>query len=289
MYSSPSTPTFIWRRKRRACAFRRPGNPRARGYWRTAGFTSAPHSSSSCHFSRVHAHMAGFAGIVNGGRGEPVQKANRMSLKDCFDAMVLGGRYTLSIGCLVPSIGIMLAIVGLTGLALNSLSSSHDQRRANIFRHFSGHADFSDTGNRAAAGPTYIITAIMCAPAMLQIGMPLLIVHMILIWYSIDSMCRLPLQCALWQQPDCQGRPHENHVHSVEILQRAIHPSLSFYYRPLLLNGPWLDVIITIVSCTIGLIVSAAFLERYLHTRANLTNSPARPFLPTAALAPPSF
>jgi len=43
-----------------------------------------------------------------------------------------------------------------------------------------------------------------------------------------------------------------------------------FYYRPLLLNGPVLDVVITIASCTLGLVVAACFLERYLFRKTKV-------------------
>jgi len=217
-------------------------------------------------------NMAGFFGIVTVVAASQFKKANRMSLKDIFDAMVLGGRYTLSIGCLVPCIGIMLAIVGLTGLGLKlSFLLTMISGGQIFFAIFLVMLISLILGTGLPAGPTYIITAIMCAPAMLQIGMPLLIVHMILIWYSIDSDVSPPIAvCAMAAAGIAKADPMKTMFTAWKYSKGLFILPFLFYYRPLLLNGPWLDVIITIISCTIGLIVSAAFLERYLHTRANL-------------------
>jgi len=211
-------------------------------------------------------------GIVTVVAASQFKKADRMSLKNIFDAMVLGGRYTLSIGCLVPCIGIMLAIVGLTGLGLKlSFLLTMISGGQIFFAIFLVMLISLILGTGLPAGPTYIITAIMCAPAMLQIGMPLLIVHMILIWYSIDSDVSPPIAvCAMAAAGIAKADPMKTMFTAWKYSKGLFILPFLFYYRPLLLNGPWLDVIITIVTCTIGLIVSAAFLERYLHTRANL-------------------
>ena len=172
-------------------------------------------------------NMAGFAGIVTVVLASQLKKKNRMSLRNIFDAMVLGGRYTLTIGCIVPSIGIMLAIVGLTGLGLKlSFILTMVSGGQIFFAIFLVALISLILGTGLPAGPTYVITAIMCAPAMLQLGIPLFIAHMILIWYSIDSDVSPPIAvCAMAAAGIAHADPMKIDVHRLEIFERALHPS----------------------------------------------------------------
>jgi len=211
-------------------------------------------------------NRAGFAGIVTMVLASQLKKKNRMNLKNIFEAMVLGGRYTLTIGCIVPSIGIMLAIVGLTGLGF---------KLSFILTMISGGQIFLAIllvglislilGTGLPAGPTYVITAIMCAPAMLQLGMPIFIAHMILIWYSIDSDVSPPIAvCAMAAAGIAHADPMKTMFTSWKYSKGLWIIPFLFYYRPILLNGPWHDVAIAVISCSLGLIVAACFLEGYM-------------------------
>ena len=211
-------------------------------------------------------NMAGFAGIVTVVLASQLKKKNRMSLKDIFDAMVLGGRYTLTIGCIVPSIGIMLAIVGLTGLGLKlSFILTMVSGGQIFFAIFLVGLISLILGTGLPAGPTYVITAIMCGPAMLQLGIPIFIAHMILIWYSIDSDVSPPIAvCAMAAAGIAHADPMKTMFTAWKYSKGLYILPFLFYYRPLLLNGPVMDVLITIASSTLGLVVAACFLERYL-------------------------
>ena len=217
-------------------------------------------------------NMAGFAGIVTVVLASWFKKEKRMSLKDIYDAMVLGGRYTLTIGCIVPSIGIMLAIVGLTGLGLKLSFILTLVSGGQIFFAIFLVAIISLVlGTGLPAGPTYVITAIMCAPAMLQLGIPIFIAHMILIWYSIDSDVSPPIAvCAMAAAGIAQADPMKSMFTAWKYSKGLYILPFLFYYRPLLLNGPALDVVITIASCTLGLVVAACFLERYLFRKTKV-------------------
>jgi TRAP transporter 4TM/12TM fusion protein len=218
-------------------------------------------------------NLAGIIGIATVVLASQFRKRTRMSLKDIFDAMVQGGRYTLAIGCIVPSIGIMLAIVGLTGLGL---------KLSFVLTMISGGQIFLAIvlvglislilGTGLPAGPTYVITAIMCAPAMLQLGMPIFIVHMILIWYSIDSDVSPPVAvCAMAAAGIAQADPMKTMFTAWKYSKGLFILPFLFYYRPLLLNGPAIEVIVTVITSTLGLILSACFLEGYLFQKTRLS------------------
>jgi TRAP-type uncharacterized transport system fused permease subunit len=166
----------------------------------------------------------------------------------------------------------MLAIVGLTGLGLKLSFILTMVSGGQIFLAIFLVAMISlILGTGLPAGPTYVITAIMCAPAMLQLGIPVFIAHMILIWYSIDSDVSPPIAvCAMAAAGIAQADPMKSMFTAWKYSKGLYILPFLFYYRPLLLNGPVLDVVVTIASCTLGLVVAACFLERYLFRKTTM-------------------
>jgi TRAP-type uncharacterized transport system fused permease subunit len=160
----------------------------------------------------------------------------------------------------------MLAIVGLTGLGLKlSFILTMVSGGQIFFAIFLVGLISLILGTGLPAGPTYVITAIMCAPAMLQLGIPIFIAHMILIWYSIDSDVSPPIAvCAMAAAGIAHADPMKTMFTSWKYSKGLYILPFLFYYRPLLLNGPVMDVLVTIASSTLGLVVAACFLERYL-------------------------
>ena len=106
---------------------------------------------------------------------------------------------------------------------------------------------------------------------MLQLGIPIFIAHMILIWYSIDSDVSPPIAvCAMAAAGIAQADPMKSMFTAWKYSKGLYILPFLFYYRPLLLNGPVLDVLITIASSTLGLVVAACFLERYLFRKTTM-------------------
>lgn len=214
----------------------------------------------------ISPNMAGLIGIFTIILTSQLKKKNRMSIKDIFDAMVLGGRYTLNIGSIVPCIGIVLAIVGLTGLGL---------KFSFLLTMISGGSVFIAIllvglislilGMGLPSGPAYVILAIMAGPALLQLGMPLMVAHMIMIWFSIDSEVTPPIGlAAIAASGIARSDPIKTMFTAWKFSKGLYILPFLFYYRPILLNGPWLEVTVSLLSTTLGHIAFACFLEDYL-------------------------
>lgn len=217
-------------------------------------------------------NMAGFVGIVTIVLASQFKKKTRMSFKEIFEAMVLGGRYTLNIGSIVPCIGIILAIVGLTGLGL---------KFSFLLTMISGGKIFVAIilvglislilGMGLPSGPAYVILAIMAGPALLELGMPLMVAHMIMVWFSIDSEVTPPIGlAALAASGIARSDPMKTMFTAWKFSKGLYILPFLFYYRPILLNGPWFDVCLALISSTLGHIASACFLEGYLFRRTRM-------------------
>lgn len=211
-------------------------------------------------------NMAGFLGIVTIVLTSQFKKDTRMSFKEIFDAMVLGGRYTLNIGSIVPCIGIVLAIVGLTGLGLkfSFLLTMITGGKVFIAILLVGLISLI-LGMGLPSGPAYVILAIMAGPALLQLGIPLMVAHMIMIWFSIDSEVTPPIGlAAIAASGIARSDPMKTMFTAWKFSKGLYILPFLFYYRPILLNGPWLDVSISLISTTLGHIAFACCLEGFI-------------------------
>jgi TRAP transporter 4TM/12TM fusion protein len=217
-------------------------------------------------------NMAGFLGIVCIVLTSQFDRKTRMSFRKIIEAMVLGGRYTLNIGSIVPCIGIVLAIVGLTGLGL---------KFSFLLTMISGGKIFLAIllvglislilGMGLPSGPAYVILAIMAGPALLQLGVPLMVAHMIMIWFSIDSEVTPPIGlAAIAASGIARSEPMKTMLTAWKFSKGLYILPFLFYYRPILLNGPLLDVALSLISTTLGHIAFACFLEGYLFRKTTI-------------------
>jgi len=112
----------------------------------------------------------------------------------------------------------------------------------------------------------------MAGPALSDMGFSLLIAHMIMIWFSIDSMLTPPLGLsAIAAAGIARAEPFKTMLTSVKLGKGLYILPFMFYYRPaLLLEGSFGLIIGTIASILVGLISFAAFWENFLLKRTHL-------------------
>jgi TRAP transporter 4TM/12TM fusion protein len=194
-------------------------------------------------------------------------RARRLDLKLIYDSLVLGGKYSLSIGSIVACIGIILALVGLTGVGLKVSWFLSDLTRGMAFFAiiFVGMISLV-LGMGLPAGPAYIVLAITAGPALTDMGFPLLIAHLIMIWYSIDSEITPPVGLAsITAAAIARAEPMRTMLTAFKFAKGLYIMPFMFYYRPaLLLQGSLSMILETVASILLGLIAFAAFWENFL-------------------------
>lgn len=200
-------------------------------------------------------------------------RSRKLGLKLIYEALVLGGKYSLSIGSLVACIGIILAMVGLTGVGL---------KLSWLFSALSGGVPFFAIllvglvslilGMGLASGPAYIVTAVAVGPALLEMGFPVLIAHFIMIWFSIDSEITPPVGLAsIVGAGIAKANPMKTMMTAFKYAKGLYILPFIFYYRPaILLQGALPQIVETIASVLLGLIAFAAFWENHLLKRTAL-------------------
>ena len=116
---------------------------------------------------------------------------------------------------------------------------------------------------------SYIVLATLAGPALLDMGVPILVTHMIVFWYSQDANVTPPVSLASFAAAGVAGaNPMRTAFTSWKLAKGLYIIPIIMAYRPLLGMGPdyellhW-EVIFTMLTTTVGLIAFTCALERY--------------------------
>ncbi len=117
---------------------------------------------------------------------------------------------------------------------------------------------------------SYIVLATLAGPALLDMGVPLLVSHMIVFWYSQDANVTPPVSLASFAGAGVAGaNPMQTAFTSWKLAKGLYIIPIIMAYRPLLGMGKgyamlhW-QVGLTMLITTMGLVAFAAAIERYL-------------------------
>jgi TRAP transporter 4TM/12TM fusion protein len=121
---------------------------------------------------------------------------------------------------------------------------------------------------------SYIVLATLAGPALLDMGVPILVTHMIVFWYSQDANVTPPVSLASFAGAGIAGaNPMRTAFTSWKLAKGLYIIPIIMAYRPLLGIGEnyellhW-PVIYTMVTTSLGLVAFASALERYFIRRA---------------------
>jgi TRAP-type uncharacterized transport system fused permease subunit len=120
---------------------------------------------------------------------------------------------------------------------------------------------------------SYIVLATLAGPALLDMGVPLMTAHMIVFWYSQDANVTPPVSLASFAGAGIAGaNPMRTAFTSWKLAKGLYIIPLVMAYRPMLGIGPSYEllhreVMVTMVTTTLGLVAFAAAIERFLLRR----------------------
>jgi TRAP transporter 4TM/12TM fusion protein len=230
--------------------------------------------------------MADGAGLAEGdgearseGEGGPGGEVVRQSVgawllsggSRMVDAFVRAGRNTLTVSLACAVAGIIVGIVGLTGLGLKFSS---------LMLAFSG-------GNLLLAllllilaslvlgmglpvTASYVVLIVLAGPALVtEFGLPILVAHLVVFWYSQDSNVTPPVCLAAFAAAGVAGaHPMRTGLHAWKYAKGLYLIPLYMVVHPeIVLGGPWAMVLFKGAVALAGLAAFAAALEGYLTRR----------------------
>jgi TRAP transporter 4TM/12TM fusion protein len=213
--------------------------------------------------------MAGFIAVVATVVTAMFRKATRLGFKDFIDGLEAGAKNAIMVSVACGCAGIIVGCVSLTGLGLkfSSLVVSLSAGSPFLAILLIGLASLV-LGMGLPVTASYIVLVILAGPALMDLGLPILVAHMVVFWYSQDANVTPPVSLASFAGAGIAGAsPMRTAFTSWKIAKGLYIIPIVMAYRPLLGNGPTGEVVLTVVLTAIGLIAFASALEGFLLRR----------------------
>ncbi|SLN15291.1 TRAP transporter permease [Roseisalinus antarcticus] len=192
----------------------------------------------------------------------------RRGLSLTLQALELGARNAVAVSMACAVAGIIVGVVGLTGLGLKFSSMMIAFSGGNIVLALILVLIASlILGMGLPVTAAYIVLIILVGPALTsEFGIPLLIAHLVVFWYSQDSNVTPPVALAAFAGAAIAGsKPMETSVQSWKFAKGLyLIPLFMVFNESIILGGPLPLVIWNGVLAVVALTAFAACLEGFL-------------------------
>ena len=217
--------------------------------------------------------LAAFWSIISIVALTSLQKKTRMSLGKIYEGLVSGARSSLVVGATVGVLGMIMGGISMAGLGLQMSAMILYLAKGSLL------ATVLLTivaGNILGMGlPTaasYVVMAIMAAPALIQLGVPVLVAHLFCFWMSLTSNITPPVcVCGIAAAGIAGADSMKTGFAALKYAAILYIMPLTFIYSPAILaiNSTPVQVIEVVVSALFGLVCLAAGLQGYLASHLN--------------------
>ena len=181
------------------------------------------------------------------------------------DAFVIAGRNTLPVSLACAVAGIIVGIVGLTGLGLKFSSLMLSLSQGNLFLALILLLLASLVlGMGLPVTASYVVLIVLAGPVLINdFGLPVLIAHLLVFWYSQDSNVTPPVCLAAYAAAGVAGSdPMRTGIQAWKYAKGLyLIPLLMVVHPELALGGAWPVVLGKATMCMVALAAFAAALE----------------------------
>jgi TRAP transporter 4TM/12TM fusion protein len=188
-----------------------------------------------------------------------------------IEALEIGARNALPVSVACAVAGIVVGVVGLTGLGLKFSSLMLSLSGGNLLVALLLVVIASlILGMGLPVTASYIVLIVLTGPALTQeFGIPLIIAHLLVFWYSQDSNVTPPVALAAFAAAGVAGaNPMRTGVEAWKFAKGLYLIPLFMVFNPeIIMGGPWLYVGWTVLTAFAALGAFAAALEGHLFTR----------------------
>ncbi len=210
--------------------------------------------------------LAAFWAIVAVVAASWVKKEKRMGIKEIYNALSASAIQSLTVGATVGSIGIITGAFFLTGLGVKFPSLMLSVSGGNVFFAilFVALAAYI-LGLAVTVTSTYIILAVLAAPALHELGLSLLASHLIIFWFCQDANVTPPVCLPAFAAAGiADADPMQTGYHALKFSKSFYIIPVLFAFTPLLLEGTTTDIILNFVTCSAGMLLASVALQGYL-------------------------
>ncbi|PXW72877.1 TRAP transporter 4TM/12TM fusion protein [Loktanella sp. PT4BL] len=231
-------------------------SPMRVGFYAILSIMAAASARALWEFARSGPTMQGFLGLCTRG------------LKLTLDALDLGARNAVAVSVACAVAGIIVGVVGLTGLGLKFSAMMIAFSGGNIVLALILVLLASLVlGMGLPVTAAYIVLIILVGPALTeQFGIPLLIAHLVVFWYSQDSNVTPPVALAGFAGAAIAGsKPMETSIQAWKYAKGLyLIPLFMVFNEEIILGGPLPLVLWSGAIAILGLTAFAALLEGFL-------------------------
>lgn len=211
--------------------------------------------------------LAGFYAIVSTVIISWFRKDTRMMPKDIFNAMVSGGRSALAMSTTAGAVGILVAAISLPGLGMRISSIIVQLAGGNLpIALILVMAASFVLGMGMNVSSAYLILIVITAPALVEMGVPLLTAHFFVFWTSQLSVITPPVALSAYVAAAiAEADVWKTGWHSLRMGFAIYYIPIMFVYIPSLL---WVGSAGTIVwsftTTLVGVLAFSSLMQGYL-------------------------
>jgi len=206
-------------------------------------------------------------------------KETRMGPKKILEALEAGARNTISVAIACAVVGLIVGICTLTGFGAKIAGSIISWSGGNLFLTliFTMIACIV-LGLGMPSIPAYILTATMAAPALAQMGIPILVSHFFVFYFAMMANVTPPVALAAFAAAGISGGDiNKTGYEAFKLASAGFLIPYMFVLNPSLLgiNTNFFHILLVFCTAIIGVVALASAIEGYLvhktHIVARLT------------------
>jgi len=229
-------------------------------------------------FVLIGALVSGYSVIRSGTLGiasafvvSLLRPETRLGPHKVLEALHLGAKGTIQLMAVLACAGIIVGVIGLTGIGLRFSSllialAGNSQFFALIFAMLISII----LGLGMPATAAYAVAASVVAPGLIQLGVHPLVAHMFIFYYSVISAITPPVALAAYAGAAIAGSgPMRTSVVAFKYGLAAFIVPFNFFYAPaLLMQGETLSIVHVAVTACVGVYLLACALQGWFLGRA---------------------
>ena len=217
---------------------------------------------------------AALAGIIVSIATAMLRANTRMTFNDVVDGLIKGARGALGVLIACASAGMIIGIVTKTGVGLKLASTLVDLASGNfLLLLFCTMLTSLILGMGVPTTANYVITSTIAAPALLQLGVPILAAHMFVFYFGIIADITPPVALAAYAGSAISGGdPLKTGVNASKLGIAAFIIPYVFVLSPQMLgiDASLTSIVITTCTALIGMTGVSAGMIGYMADKTNL-------------------
>lgn len=196
-----------------------------------------------------------------------------MNLQDLLDTLREGAISALGVAAACAAVGFIVGVTTLTGLGLKFTSLTVALAQGNLFLAlFFTMVACTILGTGLPTTATYIVLATMAAPALTQLGVPILAAHLFVLYFGVVADLTPPAALAAYAGAGIAGsNPLKTGLTAVKLAIAGFVVPFVFAYSPslLLIDTTAVQVILITGSSILGVFSLAAAVLGYLNRKTS--------------------